>query len=188
MRPMRRIFRERPVVVVLGPPGSGRSTVADRIAGSHGKKVRSMSSKDLEDALHEAVGNGGAWPLAVLNAEVLVLDGPQNLRPRIGARRMLVDLIRRRTDVGRRTVICQATKDPSAEFLLDYLPEDPGSRAVLILRFPASRSGRMRFARRVCDQLGLPRSAAQGTDALEPWSYDGVIASLEALSAAEGAG
>ena len=50
-----------------------------------------------------------------------------------------------------------------------------GTTALLALRFPKGAPGRLRWARRMCDELGLARTCAHGTDQLDAWSYDGVL-------------
>ena len=88
----------------------------------------------------------------------------------------MLELLKQRADAGLRTVVCDANGDGSVEELLSRTPT--GSTAVLGLRFPSSRSGRLRFARRQCDDLGLPRTMARGTENIEPWGY-AVLAELE---------
>ena len=73
--------------------------------------------------------------------------------------------------------MCQSDTDGSVEELIATM--EPGSLVVIGLRFPKGERGRLRFARRQCDRLGLPKSLARGTDQLEPWGYDRVVAHLK---------
>jgi hypothetical protein len=73
-------------------------------------------------------------------------------------------------------VLCQCDEDGSIDELIAVMR--PGSIAVIGLRFPRGKRGRLRFARRVCEELGAPREAARGTDQLEPWGYSRVVESI----------
>ena len=53
----------------------------------------------------------------------------------------------------------------------------PGYRATVVLRFPVGR-GRLRHARRVCEELGIAASHAADTVHLDPWTYERVRARL----------
>lgn len=175
-RPLRRIFRERSVVIVLGPPRSGKTTVAERVAAWPDRAPLRLDTTRLGEELVRCARNR-RWSEAILQAPGLVLDGPESLGRRPGGLAFLVSLMREREARGLKTVVCDVRGDGSVEALLGALPA--GMAAVLGLRFPNSRSGRLRFARRCCDQLGLDRGAALGTDLIEPWGYAEVIAALE---------
>ncbi|MCB9681493.1 MAG: hypothetical protein H6733_08490 [Alphaproteobacteria bacterium] len=174
-RPLRHVLRERPVVFVLGPRGVGKSAVARRIAGSHGHKVLVLEPEGLADELVRRT-RAGVWSDRLLDAGSLLFDCPAFLTNRPAVVTFLRELLRERRALGRVTMVCASSEDGSIQTLMHAMP--PGSMATVGLRFPASRSGRMRFARRQCDALGLARSEAQGTDLIEPWSYDGVIEEL----------
>lgn len=159
---------------ILGPDGSGKSSVARRLAGP---EALVLSTRELQDALVEQVA-ARLWSTDVLAAPVLVLDGPVWLRNRPATVSALTGLLCARLDAGRRTLVCQSDRDGSVHLLLDVTPA--GSVVVLGLRMPTGRRGRMRFARRMCDRMGLPREAARGTGVLEPWTYARVIDHLRA--------
>ena len=118
----------------------------------------------------------GKWAQRLLTSPGLVLDGPEWLGARPGVLAMLTDLVRSRAKGGHQTVVCQPDHDGSLHLLAGAM--EAGSVVVIGLRFPSGRRGRKRFARRVCDELGLPISAASGTEQLEPWSYQAVLRSL----------
>ena len=113
------------------------------------------------------------WSGPLPTVDSLVLDCPVWLRNRPAAGAALRDLLRTRIENGGRTVLVQSEDDDSIDLLLAEMPA--GSMVVLGLRFPKGKRGKLRFARRVCDQLQLPRLAARGTDQLEPWNYERVI-------------
>ncbi|HMV66151.1 MAG TPA: hypothetical protein PKA64_04830 [Myxococcota bacterium] len=183
-RPLRRIFRERSVVFVLGPPRSGKSAVARRIVEAPDRAALELDGPRLGEELVRCARHR-RWSEGILAAGGLILDGPENLARRPGGLAFVVALLLERERRGLKTVVCQGRGDGSIEALLGSLPA--GTAVVLGLRFPNSRSGRLRFARRVCDQMGLDRGAALGTDLIDPWGYAEVIAALSQGRAVGGA-
>jgi hypothetical protein len=175
LRPLRRLLRERPVVFVAGPRGSGRSAVGLRVASEGGLPVLVLGTAELHDEVVACV-RAGCWSERLVEAPALVLDGPTFLQSRTAALRAIRDLLRLRRTAERRTVVVEVQQDRSLCLLMEGMPA--GSMVTVALRWPASRAGRLRFARRACDELSLPRSAAAGTEALEPWSYPSVLAEL----------
>jgi len=171
-RALPRILRERRVVVVLGPSGVGKTRVALRIADG---EALVLNAKEVQEALIERVGQR-RWADRLLQAPSLVLDGPVWLRNRPAAVDALCELLYACSDAGVRTLVCQGSSDASVEELMGRMPA--GSLAVIGLRFPKGTRGRLRFARRACDGLALPRTAARGTDSLEPWGYAQVMDAL----------
>lgn len=177
-RPMPRIFRERSVVFVLGPSGVGKSSVGLRIAHHRLGSERDVVVLDAS-AVSEALVRRtrlGHWAPELEVAPALILDGPTFLQARPGALDLWHELIAARIRSERFTVIIGAPGDGSAEAMLASLKA--GQAVTVGLRFPSSRSGRMRFARRCCDELEMPRSQARGTDQFDPWRYESVIAEL----------
>lgn len=171
-KPLPRILRCRHLVFVLGPAGVGKSTVARELSGT----VRvELDTRQLEHVMLERV-RGNRWPERIEQAPALVVDGPVWLRNRRGAVKLLLELASQRADVARRTVFVQGEADGSVEELISQ--SEPGSAVVVGLRFPTGRRGRLRCARRLCAELGLPLVAAAGSDALEPWRYDRLVAHL----------
>ncbi len=57
----------------------------------------------------------------------------------------------------------------------------PGYRATIVLRFPVGR-GRLRFAKRLCDELDLSHTHAKDMAAIEPWTYAAVRDALSTRS------
>jgi hypothetical protein len=167
-RPLRRILRERLACVVFGPKGVGKSAVGLSIASTDGARPLRLEKRAVEDALVHRTRNR-AWAPAMLAAKALVLDGSLYLEKRPGHGRLLLELVQARSAAGCRTVICLPEDDASYQMFLDGMPS--GQLAVVSLRFPTSRSGRMRVARRVCDELGVSRAYAAATDALDEWTY-----------------
>lgn len=171
-RALPKILRDRPTVFLLGPTGSGKTSVALRLTQP---RPSYLDRRLLEDALVQRVRTR-AWSAELLEAPNLVLDGPVWLQSRPAIVRVLGELLRHRAEAGLRTMICQPDHDGSVNLLMDEV--EPGSTVVLGLRFPIGRRGRARFASRICDKLDIPRSAAKGTETLHPWGYAQVIATL----------
>lgn len=180
-----RILRERAVVLLLGDVGVGKSTVAGRLAETLGPLpgrrqfagVHRLDAAGLQDAIAEYVATR-KWSDVMRNAGALVLDGPTWLHARPAQFQCLLALLKDRAERGRRTFVCQGDDSASLSALMRAM--EPGSLATIALRFPKGPQGRLRFARRVCDELRLPRSAARGTEDLTPWGYDAVIRHLRA--------
>jgi hypothetical protein len=179
-RALPRILDERPVTLLLGPPGVGKSSVAQRIAGEAGSWIERLDTRGLQEALVARVAARG-WDARWIEAEALVVDGPVWLRNRPAAVAAVCELLCARSAAGRRTIVCQSEQDGSIEALMDAM--EAGSLAVVGLRFPKGERGRLRFARRICDDLGIARAAARGTDTLEPWGYAAVVGHLRGLIA-----
>ncbi|MBN2799605.1 MAG: hypothetical protein JXX28_10695 [Deltaproteobacteria bacterium] len=173
-KPIPRRVRERRVVFVLGPPGSGKTSVARRLSGTG---AHELDAKAVQAALVDRIGALG-WSEELLSAPSLVLDGPVWLRNRPAVVEVLCELLTLRAEAGLRTVVCQADRDASIHLLVGALAVH--HYVVLGLRLPVGRRGRMRFARRMCDKLGLEHGAARGTADIEPWSYAAVARHLRA--------
>lgn len=170
---------------ILGPRGSGKSAVARRLVGGEGSRgTLVLDAIGLQDEVVRRTRTGH-WSDRVLDAPGLVVDGLQLLPSRPLALSLLRELLALRCDAHRRTVVCEQVADGSAAALMDSVPS--GCLATIGLRVPESRSGRMRFARRCCDELGLPRSEATGTDSLDPWCYSAVLDALRERQAAAAA-
>jgi hypothetical protein len=171
-RPLPRAVREGFAILVLGPHGVGKSQVSERIAG---ESALTLDPTRLQEAIIDRVRQG-RWAEHLLAAPSLVLDGPAWLGQRRGVLRVLTELLSARLEARRRTVVIQCDTDGSALELVPRLPH--GAVVVVGLRFPTGARGRLRFARRLCDELGVPRSRARGTERLEPWGYPAVAAAL----------
>ena len=143
----------------MAPKGSGE--------GAH-----RLDTTALSEALIARVREG-SWARALVKPQSLILDGPVWLRGRQGVVELLKELVATRRKEGRKTVICQRDCDGSVDELIAVLK--PGTSVVIGLRFPKGKRGRLRFARRVCEEVGAPREAASGTDQMEPWCYRTVV-------------
>lgn len=172
-RALPRIVRDRPTIFLLGPTGAGKTSVALRLAQPRPDYLDRIA---LEAALVDRV-RSRVWPERCRLAPVLVLDGPVWLQSRPAIVRVLGELLRERNSKGLKTLVCQPDHDGSVNLLMDQV--EPGSTVVLGLRFPKGRRGRLRFATRQCERMGLPKTAARGTETIEPWGYAQVKAYLD---------
>ena len=172
-KPLPIVVRTRPVLLVLGEAGTGKTSVARRILGQNALRLKGEA---LNSACARAVRRG-RWPDEILAAPGLILDGPTYLNRRPGVLRLMASLLDSRTTAGLRTVIVQGNGDDTASLLLDAL--ETGRRATVTLRFPIGR-GQVRFAVRMCQQLDLPTSLGRGLEVSEPWTYRKVIRALHA--------
>lgn len=121
------------------------------------------------------------WRPSRLEVPNLIIDGPAWLRNRPAVVDALHELLTHRAASGRRSIVIQNNGDGSIEYLMDRMKA--GSMVVLGLRFPKGPRGRLRFARRICDDLGVPREAARGTHTLDPWNYTRVLEHIHAAIA-----
>lgn len=175
-RPLPKVLRQRPLVVVCGPRCVGKSSVAVVIAGERARVVD-------DHGLHQATVwriRQQRWSKALLDQPCLVIDGPVFLATRPAVAGMVAALIKLRVHAGLRTILVEGpVDDGSVQLLMDAVP--PEQRATLTLRFPVE-GGRLRYAQRICDELGLDRAAARETLAVEPWCYLAARQFLEGLA------
>lgn len=154
----------------------GKSSVAAKIAGD---KARIVDDRGLHQASVWRIRKR-RWSKAMLDHPSLVIDGPVFLASRPAVAGMVAALIKERVLAGRRTILVEGpVDDGSVQLLMDAVP--PELRVTLTLRFPVE-GGRLRFAQRVCEQLGLSRRLARDTLALEPWCYQRARSFLEGLA------
>jgi hypothetical protein len=174
-RPLPRVVSGRPVLFVLGPVEVGKTTVARRVLGAHPLE---RSGAALNKALTHAA-RYRKWPAEYLEAPGLLLDGVERLHGRFGPISLIGDLLRARSEAGRRTVFCQGPNDESVTLLYPEVPLELG--ATLLLRFPVGR-GRKRYVAERCRARGIRDcSLAKPAVLMEPWSYARVETFLDRL-------
>ena len=171
-RALPKVLRQRALVLVLGPRGSGKSAVARQILPS-----ATILRGDKLDAEAARAVRRRRWPEELCEASELIIDGPSFLSRRAGVRRLLDQLLDERAAQGKRSAVVQGADD-SALLLADAV--EPHLRATVNLRFP-QRNGRLRFARRLAEELGVPRDAADALVVEEPWTYLKVIRALHRM-------
>jgi len=170
-KPLPRSIRDRQMVFILGPTGVGKSSVALALAGPN-KKL--LSESDVLSAINHHV-RSRAWPPDILQAPALVIECPCFLNRRPAALEGFQDFVRQRAGGGRRTWVVEAKSGSAMESIMAAV--HPGYRATLLLRFPVGR-GRLRFAKRICDELGIAGSHAQSTVDLDSLTYEKVRLTL----------
>ena len=171
-KPLPRSIRDRTMVFILGPSGVGKSTVAQVLSGEDA--IRQSESEVLDAINHHA--RNRKWNAGLINAPALVIECPCFLDRRPAALEGLKDLMRRRAGGRRRTWVVEAASGTSMETIMGSV--HPGYRATLVLRFPVGR-GRLRFAKRICRDLGLDTAHAVATVDIEPWTYQLVRDTLQ---------
>lgn len=174
-RPLPTVLRARPVVYVLGAPGCGKSTVAQRLAPAGSP---AYDAESLRKALNLAARQR-KWAEVLTESPGIIFDGVDCLHRRYGVIRLLGELLRMRADAGRRTVLVAGDTDTSVALLYPELPCE--QRATVLLRFPVG-GGRRRFVNERCAARGIDPARGAGAFALEPWSYAGVERYLDELS------
>jgi len=170
-KPLPRAVKLRPLLFLLGPAGVGKSTVARHLLGDDAPY---LEERALLDALASRVRHR-KWPDQIDTVPHLILEGLCFLPRRPGAAQALSDLVEARVSAGLKTVLTQAGDASSMNTLMEKIP--PEQRATVVLRFPVGR-GRVRYAARLCDELGIPRTYARLAQDVDPWTYERIRQTL----------
>ncbi len=161
---MPRVLSERPVALIAGPSGVGRTLVARALVGADAVEI------DVRrfEVVCVARMRTRRWPDALSARGNMVLDIAGYLGDcRLG---LLVELLKQRAAAGLRTAVC--LDDDLGVALLALLPD--AQAAMVALHFPSGKKARLRYAQTVCAELELPVSAALFTAGVTPWSYEAV--------------
>jgi len=170
-KPLPRAIRDRAMVFLLGPLGVGKTTVARFLAGEHGHY---LSEADVLKCLKDHA-RVRSWKSELVTARALVLECPCFMNRRPAAMSAIQELLRSRAGGGRSTWVVEAESGTAMERVMSVV--HPGYRATVVLRFPVGR-GRLRYAKTVCDDLGIAASLAASTMDLSPWTYAAVRGAL----------
>lgn len=175
-RALPRVIADRPVTYVLGERGVGKTSVGRRILGADALEIDAPRMRRL--LVHAA--RNRSFPAEIRNAPALLIDDVEYLYGRFGAVDLLGELLRERSQQGRRTVLAQGALDGSITLL--FGPVALAHRASVLLRFPVGR-GRRRHVVRACEARTLPFERAREAVTMEPWSYARVSTFLDGLMA-----
>ena len=180
-RPIPKVIASRHLVFLLGPCGSGKSSVSQRFLETWGVPSSNVLRMDGAALRAQLVSRAryGKFAATTEQAPGLILDGVDCLFGREGAVSLLGGLLRDRCARGLKTVVVQSPADDSISLL--YAAAPPQVRASVLLRFPVGR-GRRRFVQQECRRLSLPFSLARDQVVVEPWTYASVRAAIEALA------
>lgn len=166
-KPLPRSIRDRPMVFLLGPPGVGKSSVARVLAGDG---AHYLPEERVLNALNQRIRDR-KWHEELLVTAHVIVQLPCFLDRRPAALECIQDLLRHRAGGGRRTWVIEPESGTSMAAVMGAV--HPGYRATVVLRFPVGR-GRLRFARRVCEEMGVAASHAAETVHADPWTYERV--------------
>jgi hypothetical protein len=166
--PLPNVVLKRRIVAIFGPMGSGKTSVAHRLVG---KGAVCLENGQLQAGLLGRVRTG-QWTRKLVGHNGLILDDIVWLKQRPGIVGLLLELLEHRAALGLRTVVCQGGSDGSLEEIISKV--SAGSMAIIALRFPKGKRGKLRYGRLKCDELGIPRRAARGTDLIDGWKYSAV--------------
>ena len=172
-KPLPRVIRDRRMLFILGPGGVGKTTSPRPwLAKMPSRSRRAMSSAP---SMSRPVPGSGRPISSMHRASCWSVPASS-----IADRRLenaLRTLLRLRAGGGRRTVVVEAESGTSMERIMEAV--HPGYRATIVLRFPVGR-GRLRFAKRLCSDLGISDVSAKATTEIHPWTYAAVRAALTA--------
>ena len=174
-RPAPRVVRQRPVLLLMGPPGVGKSSVARQVMGPAAVE---LTGPALLAESASALQKRG-WSEALLGAPTLILDLPAFLERRPGFARTVSELVLARVQAGLRTALIEPEDGQLLSGLAELIPTE--HRATVLLRYPVGR-GRKRHAQRLCKELGLPLGLSAVGARVEPWSWEAARAALLAAA------
>ena len=170
---------DRPVLFLLGPAGSGKTTVARHWLGYDAPVIRKDQMFDL---LIRRVLDRTWEHTEICHHERLILEIPSLVGNKTQMTKLLTELINYRSRQGKKTAILDSEDNASLQGLMASI--DSTTRVSIVLRFP-ERKGKYRFLAHRCKRQNIPLRHARKLARYEPWTYHSVLTELEKIAAQE---
>ena len=163
----------RPVLFLLGPAGSGKTTVARHWLGYDAPIIRKDTMFDL--LIRRVLDR--TWDHSdICHHERLILEIPSLVGNKTQMTKLLTELINHRSRKGKKTAILDSEDNASLQGLMASI--DSTSRVSIVLRFPEGK-GKYRFLAHRCHKENIPLRHARRLAKYEPWTYRAVLTELE---------
>ena len=163
----------RPVLFLLGPAGSGKTTVARHCLGYDAPIIRKDTMFDL---LIRRVLDRTWDHTEICNHERLILEIPSLVGNKTQMTKLLTELINHRSRNGKRTAILDSEDNASLQGLMASI--ESTTRVSIVLRFPEGK-GKYRFLAHRCKKQNISLRHARRLAKYEPWTYRTVLTELE---------
>lgn len=170
-------LRSRPVLFLLGPAGSGKTTVARHCLGEDTRVVR---KEEMFDRLIQRVLDRTWDNIEPYHDERLIVEIPSLMANRTQITKLLTEFIHERSRRGKKTAILDSEDNASLQGLMASI--DSTMRVSIVLRFPEGK-GRYRFLAHRCKLRNIPLRHARRLAKYQPWTYRAVLTELETLEA-----
>ena len=169
----------RPVIFLLGPAGSGKTTVARHWLGNDAPILR---QEDMIDLMLRRVHDRTWERTDICDCNRLIFEIPSLVGNKTQMTKLLSELINLRIQSGKKTAILDSEDNASLQGLLASIDSD--KRVNIVLRFPEGR-GKYRFLAHRCKQQNIPLRHARRLAKIEPWTFRSVLDELDKLSSPE---
>ena len=169
-------LNSRPVLFLLGPAGSGKTTVAQHWLGNDAPIVRKNTMFDL--LIRRVLDR--TWDHAeICHHERLILEIPSLVGNKTQMTKLLTELIHHRSRMGKKTAVLDSEDNASLQGLMASI--DSTTRVSIVLRFPEGK-GKYRFLAYRCKKENISLRHARKLAKYEPWTYRGVLTELERIA------
>jgi len=164
---------ERPVVFILGPAGSGKTTVAKHLVEPGSQLFR----KDVVFSFLLKRILSRSWEQTpLLCPDPIIFEIPSVLGNKPQITKLLTELIQMRLALGYRSIVLDSEDNASLQGLMSSI--DSVERVSIVLRLPEGK-GRYRFLAHYCRERNIPLRYARKFAKVYPWTYRDVLSQLE---------